>query len=314
MIHEEKHTVAILIKSNGRRRRDAQRQGVEILYLLLALCSLATGSLWKAVNIQNAPEEVRGNINRFRISDAHKIYAERFETASWAVSAMSKDTKALVRRLIAQYQAFDENQKKKFRDALFAHYGALGVSNENRALAIVGFLAALGALSKHLQKTCPGQVNCSKCGKIHPHNAVGDRMAITKNIQDRASRAFTLSAENLDVLDKWVRRLYNKHRSQFVHSAQHRFNEYNQRTERGKASGCPSAAPTDTRIVSELNEFTSDFDKLPIISRFMLLDQFELCFGGPIPYAQICLDIPDFTERYTQEAFVGFPTSGWTQL
>ncbi|MBL1436725.1 MAG: hypothetical protein COB08_011085 [Rhodobacteraceae bacterium] len=310
MMYEGKHVLAVLIKSVGRSRRDSQRRSVETLYLVLALCSLATGALWKEASIDGVPQEVTGKIHRFKISDAHKLYSEKFKAASWGAPTIPKDAKSLIRRLVRQYQAFEETPKKKFREALFAHYGALSVANENKTLAIVGFLASMGSLSKHLQKRCSGKVNCSDCGGIHPHNEVGDRRAITINLQDRLAQDFNLSKDNLDALDSWIKRLYNVHRSQFVHSAQHRFREFNQSTGNDQTSGGPTAAPSDSRIVSKLNEFLSDFQKLPNVSRFLLLDQFKIHFGESIPHG----NPPDFTERYTQEAFIGFPTSGWTRV
>lgn len=310
-MHEEKHVAAVLVRCSGKTKGDARRASREKFSLLLALGSLAIGSTLKEVMLDKAPLEVIGKILRFKISVAEKIYGDAFTDVKFETKSLTAPSKTFWRSLVAHFDGLPESAQEDLKQAIFAHYGALRILHENQALAIVGFLAGMGALSNSYQRTCPGEVSCSECGKVHSHNLVGDRKAISEKVIDVMSKSFSVESDVSKAIDSWIKRLYNDHRSSFVHSANHRFDQFNQSNQKSPTSGSPTALPSEHRIVRKLNEFSTDFGMLPSTSRILLLHEFGDDVLKLAQKSQFKYEVPSYCDRYTNEAFVGFPTSGW---
>jgi hypothetical protein len=307
---------AIVIQEHGITKGDANRKAMRKLQLLLALLTLAMGDLWEIAPFEGGPDLLIGKLTVKKTETA--LVDKLFPTGSEDVSmarVVSRRTLSFVRYAISKLEA-KSLQNDQFFSALFAYYGGLLASGKTPSLGTVGFTASLGLLASHLQEKCTGKLTCNKCGELKmQHNLVGDRAAISKMIALTMKRSFGQEIEQDRDFLNWVKDVYNSHRSQYVHSAKHQFNEFSQvfLGSSSKTTLVPTAIPYKQQLVGKEHEHRALIGKLPLVVRIVLIDKLSSDKVVSGVMKRLAVNAPDFTLKFDREAFMGMPTAGWVR-
>jgi hypothetical protein len=200
--------------------------------------------------------------------------------------------------IISLYKAFfsisDNKYRRKMTNILFAYYSAKETININKTLSLVSYVSCLDSIGKE----CVPQM----------HKDNGSRKAIVYHIN-------TVFGEGTVIgnVDKWSKRIYNDHRSSYVHGANIKFEEYSQNMDGKNFAGLPNALPSIEKPVSKQYEYENDLEILADVTRLVLLKYFESISGHVILDNIQGLKL-NFNMKSTPEAHLGVVNRGWFKI
>lgn len=308
---------AVIIQERGITKGEAHRKAMRKLQLILALLTLATGNLWETSQVESGPDLLNGKLLlKYEDVDlADKLFPTGRENES-ASLVVSMHTLAFVRYAVRALETESE-QNEKFLSALFAYYGGVIASGKTPSLGVIGFVASLSLLASPLQERCSGQLTCDKCGELEMrHQLVGDRAAISKMIANCIWRSYGTNIGDDSDFSKWVKDIYNSHRSQYVHSAKHQFNEFSQvfSGSSSETTLVPTATPHKGKLVRREHEHQALIGKLPLVTRVALIDRVSSDKVVKNVMKRLAVSAPNFALKHDRETFMGMPTAGWVRL
>ena len=198
------------------------------------------------------------------------------------------------------YESFDnikEKNKRKVKNIIFAYYAGVEAKRFNKTLSLVSFVSCMNSISKIFE---PEYLKDN-----------GDRKTIvyylSKNLE-----IYKVTNSYLD-LDKWSKKIYNDHRSSYVHGSNHKFEEYSQNFDGNSFPGIPSAMPSHDRVVTKQYEYKNDFEIAEDVVKFMIIKCFQDLSGIEYPEISSFMDI-DFSLKSNYEGYIGIPNNNWFRI
>jgi hypothetical protein len=198
------------------------------------------------------------------------------------------------------YESFDNmkgNDIKKVKNIIFAYYAGEEVKQYNKTLSLVSFVSCMNSISKSFES------------KYFEEN--GDRKTIVYYLAERLNIKNN-TTEYTD-LEKWSKKVYNDHRSSYVHGSNHKFEEYAQNFDGGTFPGLPTALPSNDRIVSKQYEYNNDFEIAQKVVKFMLISCFQDFSGIKFDKLDEYKNI-DFSVKSNYQGYIGIPNNGWFRI
>ena len=258
------------------------------VYILCALLSLLNISAELARH-KDAP--ILTDIAAHRKDLLNKHIEKFYPNGSPDLSAVSNGTTpeaaADLKRIYKQLNKINKKQRESFLNILFAFFSAHQAKKINTSLALVGYVTCLDGIRKYYYPR-------SKC-----------RAGIVKVIQK-----FYDETRRSGPLVPWSKRIYNEHRSEYVHSAQLKFEEFAQKN--NQFSGLPSALPADSKPYRAQYQYERDFEILENVTRSIILSHFEQVTNSKLMH--ILPSTIDFQIHAMPEAHIGMPNNGWVRL
>lgn len=305
---------AVVIRSTGITKGEAHRKAMRKFHLTLALLSLATGGTWQASDYIGKYELMEGKL-RVRSELANELFPDGTYPKALG-SNLPVCAVAIIRYGLAILDSNKASSGKLLR-ALFAYYGGMLANSKTPSLASVAFTASLGVFAGTNQVKCSGRIECSECGQLDwQHNLVGDRAAISELVAAALNRVFGADFTGNQQFQAWVKKVYNAHRSQYVHSASHQFSEFSQVFSRKSPSTTlvPTAIPSKGKLARSENEHRAVISKLPTVTRVVLIDKLLEKANVSRVVDKLGIQQPEFLVTVEEEGFVGLPTSGWVRM
>lgn len=305
---------AVVIQSSGITKGHAHRKAMEIFQRVLALLTLTTGTAWEASSHSETYKLFEGRLSvRSDLSD--KLFPNG-KAVQGLGSPVPHRSLAVVRYGLS---ALDDKQSstQAYLSSLFAFYGGMIARAKTPSLANVGLIAALGLLASPRQERCLGSIECSSCGPLDfRHNLVGDRAAISGMLAEVLSEVFGKEFERTRSFEKWVKEIYNNHRSNYVHSAAHQFSEFSQvfSSRSPSTTLIPTAVPSNGKLIRKENEHREVTFKLPVIARIVLIRFLMKGASASRAVQRLQISQPSFSSTIGEEAFCGMPTMGWVRM
>lgn len=189
------------------------------------------------------------------------------------------------------YVGLDASSYKKLTNIIFTYYTAKEAVKINKTLALVSHVACLDAIAK--------DCNPDFCKEN------GARKAIVNHIKDVLSEDIIFND-----IDKWSKRIFNDHRSSYVHGATIRFSEYSQNMDGKNFQGLPNALPTETKPYSKQYEYENDLEILVKVNEIILLKYIEYLSNEEL-FSEDFSKKLDFSMKFQPEAYVGLVNQGW---
>jgi len=174
----------------------------------------------------------------------------------------SNEFSDIIKIVLDIFNGYDNKKKDILTNQIFAYYSSKEISTKHPTLSTVALLTSISPLVK--PKKCNGSIHCTKCGKLKiKHNIHGER----EEIFNKICEILNLSNENdyYSKIDRLVKRIYNEHRSAFVHGAYFRHDEYH------RNFSLPKAIPTSKKPFSDSLIFRNDLLSFDLIVRRVLL-------------------------------------------
>ncbi len=305
---------AVVINASGITQGHAHRKAMKTYQRILALLTLTTGTVWEASSHPDNYNLLEGNLS-VRSDLSNKLFPNG-KPVQGLGSPVPRLLLAVVRYGLT---ALDDEQDftRTYLSSLFAFYGGMVARAKTPSLANVGLIAALGLLASPKQERCGGKLTCSSCGHLDfRHNLVGDRAAISEMLSDVMSEVFGEEFERTQSFEKWVKEIYNTHRSNYVHSAAHQFSEFSQVfSSKGPSTTLvPTAVPSNGKLTRKENGHRAITSKLPLIAQIVLIRFLMKTASSSRVVNRLQISIPDFSSAMEEEAFCGLPTLGWVRM
>jgi len=196
-----------------------------------------------------------------------------------------------------------KKQKNKIKNILFAYYSARETQSINRSVALVSYVATLDAISNYYQSKEPDKT-CPSCGMTRSKN---------RNLMlDVICNLLGLQDGQREDVNKWLGRIYGKHRSGYVHSANISFEEYSQNMDGKNFAGLPKAIPTLKGTVTEQYQYESDFSTLQSVSQALIIKHLEKVSGSSILAFKMSKEV-NFLGNSVPEVHIGLVNNGWVR-
>ncbi|MDN3628200.1 hypothetical protein [Vibrio lentus] len=286
---------AVLIRQTGYSYLSAKRLSDEKVNLLCALFSLSFHKASIAA-IDNLPEFIEPIQVEFEVTDEliEKFYPNS-QLPQLNNNALSNDDLCIIEQLYELFSnQFTGKIRRKMVNILFSFYSALETELVNQTVGLVSYVACLDAIAKE---------RFSQYRDEH-----GSRKALVYLIEQEIPNMGEVST-----IEKWSKRIYNDHRSSYVHGANIRFEAYSQNLDGKNFAGLPKALPTESKPTSKQYEYNSDFAILKRVTQEMLLRFIEFYMGSALPEMKYRTEI-SFSVASVPEAHLGMPNKGWVRL
>lgn len=288
----------IILPSQGFSYLDSQRSGDEEANLFLAFYTLAIEYI-KLYNNDKFPciSGLDYNNEEIHMDKVDSFYPSGSSIEGIHTYLKEEDINTM-NWLYESFSMIKEKQLiKKTINLIFAYYSAIDIKNINRTLSLIGLVACMNSVSKILESDY--------------FSENGDRKTIVfclSNILHIDS-----NTKEYKLLDQWSKRIYNDHRSSFVHVANHRFTEYSQNMDGNNYAGLPEALPTNCKPFSKQYEYTNDFNIALKVSKLMVFQCLWQCSELPYEYMDKLLEI-NFAIESIAEGYVGMVNNGWHKM
>ena len=308
MVRDGREVALVISKATAKTFLDAVDEAAKRLHQLIAIATLAFGQLFSRDGFSDAPKLVRCHDESNLDSS---LYSDKFsEIADCAKTKVDTEALEQFRQMYTAIRQFGENEKTRFLNRLFAHYGA--VESMNPTLSMLGLVACMTSLSSHLIEKCPGRCVCDKCDNVVlRHNLTGDRRALAKFVVESLEDEGGIEVAEKHVKD-WSKAIYSDHRSEFIHAAKHKFVHYSQDLSSSNStseSNYPTAMPCESGFVGPQHHFLNDLELAFQVARILLIRDFWETSVKDRPHGRLA--IPNFGRRTTVECFVANATNGW---
>lgn len=291
-----KFVSALIISVEGDSFLSSKRFSDEIFNLVVATSSIFFGKT-EAFSMDKLP--LVTNIKSSSVDDllknTEKFYPEGDSNFA-GLSQNSLDQENLT-NLISIYKNIDgiEKGRRKLVNILFGYYSAIEAKDINKTLSLVAFTSCLEAIAKELYPDIKSEL--------------GSRKAIVHLIEN------SMDISNaLESVEQWSKRIYNNHRSSYVHGANFKFEEYSQNMDGKQSAGRPKAIPVNGNIVSKQYEYESDYVVLVEATTFVLLKYINDLAESRETYPHNKDDTVDFSMRAIPEGYIGFINKGWMRI
>jgi len=286
---------AVVIETIGHSHLSVQRFADEKINLMCALISLIINTA-KLAHIKNFPSCISSPNKGFQYSDENieKLYPDTKSDLPGINKYIEDDD---IKFIIKTFMLLDTNErvkaKRKIKNIVFSYYSAKETETINRTVSLVSYVACLDAIAKEY---CP-----------EVRNKDGSRKALAQLIIQLLEMS-----DQKEGIDKWSKRIYNEHRSSYMHGANIRFEEFSQNMDGNNFAGLPKALPRGAEPVTKQYKYESDYRILKKVSLSVLIKYIEIISG-------IHLDKPDLNDKIDfsgdspAEAYVGLVNKGWVK-
>jgi hypothetical protein len=287
---------AVVINKLGHSYLSAKRFGDERVNLTCALLSLILDKA-KLVNMEKLPSHISPPDKTIKISDVNydDFYPEIKEGMTGIKQSFTKSNSEFITKIIEIVDNLNsEKAKRKIVNIAFSYYSARETEAINKTVALVSYVACLDAIAKEY------------CPQVRDEH--GSRKALVQTIVKLLSYS-----EQEGSIDKWSKKIYNDHRSSYVHGANIRFEEFSQNMDGKNFAGLPKAIPTESKPVSKQYEYESDYRALKEVSLAVLIRYIEVVSNVSLTIKPLKFEI-NFSGASVPEAHVGMPNKGWVKL
>lgn len=270
---ELKRVSAVVVRCSAGFSVLAKQKASSEVMIILALLTLLERSKYELVP-QKWPRS-RGFNNVFPA--ARKYNEDRLYPSRRYSEELEVIDQSVIQRFDeswAAYEALQGADRKIFTRSLLAYYAAFSLNSNFSTISLVGYISALAALSKALQKKCKGEITCSLHGPLSfQHDEISETKAIIEtiinvcSIEDEAQRR---------LIKKLIQRTHAEQRSAFVHGAQIRHAEFSQGGE------LPPAIPVSNAVTSEFFAAREDLVSISEVTRRTLIEWLEINSGRQV--------------------------------
>lgn len=295
-IIDDKILSALIVPEKGFSYLSCKRFSEERANIFCALSSLVVERV-KLSNIPNLPIICTiTSPNKNKLNDnIDKFYPNGKSNFNGLSGYITSSQQVMV---VSLYKAFfsisGKGLRRKMTNILFSYYSAKEATHINKTLALVSYVACLDSISKEYAPEA--------------HSDIGSRKAIVLHIN-----SIFKNSQIIGDIDKWSKRIYNDHRSSYVHGANIKFEEYSQNMDGKNFAGLPTALPTMDKPVSKQYEYENDFKILADVTRVVLLKYFEKVTSQNLIDEFQDLEL-NFTMKSIPEAHLGTVNRGWFKI
>lgn len=291
---EGKLVTALVTKSEGYSYLASKRVSDENAYIICALFTLVVDHA-RFLRMNGFPQvsKIAANNHDKLLANVEKFYPNGKSDFSGVSGYLGLEELDNISELYSAYFSIEDHKKKrKLTNLLFSYYSAKEALSLNKTLSLISFVACLDSISKE----CAPEIR----------DRDGSRKAIVHHINEVID-GYKIKGD----VDKWSKRIYNDHRSSYVHGANIRFEEYSQNMDGKAYAGLPKALPTSSKAVGKQYEYDSDYDTLSKITNVLLLKYVESISGIKLPdkFKEI-----DFDVESIPEAYFGVVNRGWFKI
>ncbi|MCG8632463.1 MAG: hypothetical protein MI863_01480 [Desulfobacterales bacterium] len=286
---------AIIIHELGHSYLSAKRFSDEKVNLVCAVMSLKIHKV-NLTNIQKFPSHIMPVDKPFNLSDVdlNKFYPDTKADIPGIKKHINKEDSDFINATFkAIFTCSCPKTKRTITNMLFSYYSARETEAINKTVALVSYVACLDAIAKLY------------CSEIRDKN--GSRKALVQSIIQLLSLS-----EQESKIDKWSKRIYNDHRSSYVHGANIRFEEFSQNMDGKNFAGLPKALPVESKPVSKQYEYNSDYEILRKVTLVTLLRYIESTTCVSLKTEGF--DEINFSGDSVPEAHVGMVNNGWVKI
>jgi hypothetical protein len=305
---------ALVCKSTGHSYFDSLRfaQESSSLYCaILTICTRATHAAFSLINHDKKPLLAQGDLKQVTPETSVRLYPEDSSQPT-GISACDTEFFALSDWVLKAYEKLKNKDKIKFKQIVFCFFEAQSSVANCPSLALIGLVAGLSQLSKHLQENCSGDVACSSCGPRGKHQRVGDRAAICLLIYEFLG--CVPGAPEFVAIEKWSKRVYSEFRSAFVHAGSFKFESHSQGfNEKNPGFDLPYSLPSRNEVVRDQFFHTEDYRVARDALQALFFNWLESTSNekfhnlDAIPKLNIRMDL-------MPEAHICMPNRGWVCL
>ncbi|KPM99338.1 hypothetical protein AOR11_23465 [Vibrio alginolyticus] len=286
---------AVVIKGVGHSYLSAKRFSDEKVNFLCAVMTLVVYGA-KVTHIERYPSHITPADKHFDLTKENidKFYPDT-DTRISDSNCLTDENIEFISSLLASFDMLPSaKDKRKILNMLFSFYSAKETEGINQTVGLVSYVACLDAIAKELFSAY--------------RDEHGSRKALVHAIVELLCK----SEEESDI-DKWSKRIYNDHRSSYVHGANIRFEAFSQNMDGKNFAGLPKALPTEVKPVSKQYEYNSDYMILKKVTLAVLVSYIESVTGDSLPHV-ISNEEVTFKTESTPEAHVSMPNNGWVRL
>lgn len=190
------------------------------------------------------------------------------------------------------YKNINTSDKNKsiIINIVFSYYSAIKAMKNNRTLSLTCFVACLDSIA----------TKCEPKYKI--------KHGIRKTIEYYLGK--NLKNINITEMEDWIKRVYYKHRCDFVHGANIKFLEYTQNMDGKQFAGIPISIPINNKIITEQAEYKSDLEVLIGVTEICIYKYLEkiseIKYFNDAKFKNI-----KFKPEAKSECYAGMINSGW---
>lgn len=286
---------AVILPTKGYSYLDSKRFSDEKINLFLAFLSFHHMYV-KLSDNTNLPLIVTNN-DLSKENLLKKL--EKFYPDGQEISSKNKYEKTYIVNWL--YDAFNKIENKEVRrkvlNIIFSYYSGIENNSKNKTLSLVAFIACMSSIAKLLE---PAYASDN-----------GDRKTIVYFVSNILN--YVSESNEYKLLDKWSKRVYNDHRSSYVHGANHRFESYSQNMDGNNFAGLPKALPSQNMPVSKQYKYESDFKIAVQATEVMIIACLEKLSGISSEDIDIKKDI-NFKIEDMAEGYIGMINKGWVRL
>lgn len=266
----------VLISTSAPSNQRAKPTALHEIAYFCAFHTLANGQLCQTIDVKWPKRKSKIDfLDALDIDDINILYPNRTKPAV----IFNNNVPIRIKLIWGLYHKLMIENKDNFLKALFAFYSAYSIMHKYSTLSIVAYISSLSCLTSTVK--CSGNITCSLHGKLSfKHNVVGE----TKAILNLINSLFNLTTDQENEISSLIKRIYQKHRSAFVHGAELRFGEFH------KDCGVPTATPNDNSIVKDEFFYKQDFMAFQLLTRLILLKWLHVKNGVELDYDLFDLD------------------------
>lgn len=262
MKKDNKRVSAFVISVREKTILKAKEKAIEKISELMMLLAVSFGTSYNISALQWSK-----NQKRIETIDSIKKLPEMkqiYPRGKWVdnIGPDYTEFENTLKKILTMYNALQNKDRQMFKRAITAYYFGQALNITHPTLAIISFLAAISSFVKEVK--CKGKIECSECGSIKnfQHSLQGERVSIIELI----TNIFDLENNNEKILEltNLINRLYQKHRSSFVHNAIIRFRE-------DTKYGIPAALPTENAPFDIHHIYRLDLMRIQTIVRQVIL-------------------------------------------
>jgi len=287
---------AVIVNGNGHSYLFAKRFTDEKINFLCAVMSLAVDKA-KIIHKHNCPSYIKPVDKPINLSkdNIEKFYPELSSDVSGVSNELTAEGAKLISHILRSIGSLScSKTKRKIINILFSFYSAKETEAINRTVGLVSYVACLDAIAKE----CFSAIRDEQ----------GSRKALVHTLVQLLSKV-----DEEDNINSWSKRIYNDHRSSYVHGASIKFEEFSQNMDGKNFAGLPNALPTETKPVSKQYEYNADYMILKKATRAVLIEYIDNITDGSFSEV-FSIDEVSFKRECIPEAHIGMPNQGWVRL
>lgn len=230
--------------------------------IVLALMSLSEK---KRFNLANIGDNISRRFNEVWIAKKEVNIEKYYRKGKFSNQLEAVDS-GVCERFQLLWEAFQRlsfSDKKIFKAALFAYYGAVMPHIDHSTLSVIGYTAALAALSHEKRKKTTREQTCYSCGATESKEEL---ISEVQAIIDVIFSVCRIEGSEMEEVSRLVKRVYREQRSAFVHAAEMRHEEYN------REISLPPQVPTNDAPVRPMLRYQIDLLDYANITRVTLIE------------------------------------------